>query len=429
MKKIVSIVTACLIAITAHAQLSVQNVYVLNEGYYDWNTSTIVTAPTAGYYNPTTKAYTTFATFANSKFSSDLIIDGNVIYIATADGIYRFDKTNHTQTHFTPIDGIRKLAVWNNQLLCTRGDVGLANNYFQVYDKNNLAFIYELNNVTGPAFTCEGIAVHNNKAYIALNNAFFFPNYVGKIGVVDLNLQSYVNEIDLGPDGINPDYLALDAANNRLVTLNNLDFTNASVSNFDLGNQSSQSTKLNVSSGCASSVLSPVQGEIAYQVMGENSIKKFDLNQLNTTSTLSVNNSVYGMAYDLANSYLYAGNTDYFSYGKVFIYDYAAGTTIDSFAVSISPGTIVIDYTGSTAVTESMESAFSIYPNPASDVIKINGLTNNVTVTVCDVAGKKLIAQEMNEQNPFISISQLAPGFYTATIEGKNASVFRFTKQ
>ncbi|MBK8848341.1 MAG: T9SS type A sorting domain-containing protein [Bacteroidetes bacterium] len=429
MKKIASLLFACLIALAAHAQLTVQNVYVLNEGYYDWNTSTIVTAPSAGYYNPITKNYTTFATFANAQFASDLIIEGNVIYIAASDGIYRFDKTNHTQTHFTPIDGIRKMDVWNNQLLCTRGDVGLANNYFQVYDKNNLAFIYELNNMTGPAFTCEGIAVKNDKAYIALNNAFFFPNYVGKIGVVDLNLQSYVNEIDLGPDGLNPDYLALDQTNNQIVTLNNLDFTNASVSSLDLVNQMPQTTKLNVSSGCASSVFSPTQGEIAYQVMGENSIKKFDLSQQSTTTTLSVNRSIYGMAFDKVNNYLYSGNTDFVNYGQVYIYDYATGGMIDSFFVSVSPGTIVIDYTGAISINESVENSYSLFPNPASDVIKINGITNNVTVSVCDVTGKNLITKKLNEQDPFISIAHLAPGIYTVSIENKNASVFRFTKQ
>ena len=46
--------------------------------------------------------------------------------------------------------------------------------------------------------------IHEDKLYVAINNAFDYGNYKGIIGVVDLIGMTYVNEINLGEDGKNP---------------------------------------------------------------------------------------------------------------------------------------------------------------------------------------------------------------------------------
>ncbi|MBL0053279.1 MAG: hypothetical protein IPP29_18135 [Bacteroidetes bacterium] len=233
------------------AQSPVYRVYRLNEGYFNWSTMTQVVSPSVGAYNPVTKQYNTIATFNNAMFASDVITDGNNLYVAASDGIYLFDKISNAQLDFEPVIGIRKMSVWNNQLLCTRGDVGLPDNYFQVYDKTNLNLIYQLDKTTGPAYTTEGIVVANDTAYIALNNAFYFPNYAGKIGKVYHRKHIYERNRP-GADGLNPDYLTYDNNTHKVITLNNLDFTNASVSTYDNNTGAATTTKLNVGFGRAS---------------------------------------------------------------------------------------------------------------------------------------------------------------------------------
>lgn len=402
------------------AQSPVYRVFVLNEGYFNWSTMTQVVSPSVGAYNPVTKQYNTIATFNNASFASDVITDGNNLYVAASDGIYLFDKITNTQLDFEPVIGIRKLSVWNNQLLCTRGDVGLPDNYFQVYDKTNLNLIYQLDKTTGPAYTTEGIVVANDTAYIAMNNAFYFPNYVGKIGKVYLPSQTYTNEIDLGADGLNPDYLTYDNNTHKVITLNNLDFTNASVSTYDNNTGAATTTKLNVGSGCASSVYANAGGDIFYQVSGESDLKKFNIATNANNGSLQINNYVYGMGYDATNDLIYAGNTDYVSFGKVYVYPSNSNIPTDSFNVSVSPGTIFVDYSSSTSMSENNTNSFNIFPNPANEIITVSNLNNASLITISDVAGKNIIQQKVNNNTEQINISALLPGYYIVSLETSN---------
>lgn len=422
MKKISLLLVLLFANLFTFAQSPVYRVFVLNEGYFNWSTMTQVVSPSVGAYNPITKQYNTIATFSNAMFASDVITDGNNLYVAASDGIYLFDKISGTQLDFEPVIGIRKLSVWNNQLLCTRGDVGLPDNFFQVYDKTNLNLIYQLDKTTGPAYTTEGIAVANDTAYIALNNAFYFPNYVGKIGKVYLPAQTYSNEVDLGADGLNPDYLTYDNSTNKIITLNNLDFTNASVSSY-ANTGTTTTTKLNVGSGCASSVYANAGGDIFYQVSGESDLKKFNIATNANNGSLQINNYVYGMGYDATNDLIYAGNTDYVSYGKVYIYSTNSNIPTDSFNVSVSPGTIYVDYTMTSSISENNTTSISIYPNPAFDIVHLNNLNNASLITISDVTGKKLLQQQVNSNHEQVNIAALLPGYYVISVQTLNGIV------
>src|SRR5690606_9647829 len=101
----------------------------------------------------------------------------------------------------------------------------------QVYDKHSLELLYELTTDNGPAYASEGIVIRDNTAYIAINNGFVFGEEVGLIGVVDLETRTYLDEIDLGPSGRNPENIMHDDA--MLYTLNNKDFSSSSISVVD----------------------------------------------------------------------------------------------------------------------------------------------------------------------------------------------------
>jgi hypothetical protein len=82
-----------------------------------------------------------------------------------------------------------------------------------------------------------------------------------------------------------------------------------------------------------------------------------------------------------------------------------------------------------TAVADVQSSGWSIYPNPASDLLYINGLNNeSATVTIFDVSGKIVINQSLT--NNTIDVSSLPKGIYilrVTTVESVHTS--RFVKK
>src|SRR5690242_10274705 len=119
----------------ANAQTEVYRVIVLNEGHYDY-TNQIQTVPvTIGSYNPGSRIYQTFDTIYNARFATCVIIDGNSIYAAVDSFIIQYDKTTYQEINRTVLRGVRKLAVWNNQLLASRGEYLMTfSSYFEVYE-------------------------------------------------------------------------------------------------------------------------------------------------------------------------------------------------------------------------------------------------------------------------------------------------------
>jgi len=63
----------------------------------------------------------------------------------------------------------------------------------------------------------------------------------------------------------------------------------------------------------------------------------------------------------------------------------------------------------------------TLYPNPASDILQLNGLQNQALVTIYDVAGKLVLQVEVDKNsNNSINTASLAPGFYHCRIQQNN---------
>jgi len=70
----------------------------------------------------------------------------------------------------------------------------------------------------------------------------------------------------------------------------------------------------------------------------------------------------------------------------------------------------------------------SVYPNPANDILFLNGSTN-FTYQIFDISGKLIQASSI--QNSSIDISTIAPGIYSIKIidTNGNMSTQKFVKQ
>jgi len=346
MKKILLI---CLLFFVkaVHSQDYVHQVFILNEGYFDYSINQSIEPVTVGSYNPNTQTYNTIDTIPGARFASDLVVDNDFFYVAADNKLYKYDKDNYNLIASQNIDGIRNLAIWNDKIIVTRGDYDninftpiFFNSYLQIYNKSDLSLFMELDTLVGPKWSTQNIIIDDNKAYVAINNAYEWGNYKGIIGVLDLNTYSYLNEVNLGPDGINPDNMMKDG--NNIYTINNKDWSGSSITKFNLLTNSISTINLSsVSTGCGTSCMR--DGMINYQLSGDSMLYEWSTVTLpNSGLSLGFNKTFYDLSFDVINNQLYASSTDYSTYGEINIYN-QNNSLIHSFICGISPGNIVFD--------------------------------------------------------------------------------------
>ena len=96
MKNLV-ILLGVLLSQVSFAQNYLHQVLVLNEGYFDYTTNQSVVPPTIGSYDPVTQIYTTVDTISGARFASDMIIEGEYIYVAADNYLYKYNKSNYNK--------------------------------------------------------------------------------------------------------------------------------------------------------------------------------------------------------------------------------------------------------------------------------------------------------------------------------------------
>ena len=106
----------------AQAQSYVHQVYVLNEGNFDYVTNTQIVPVTLGAYNPQTQVYSVLDTLENMRFASDLVISGDYFYVAADAKILKYSKLTNQLITEVACPGVRNLGVYRNKLVATRGE-------------------------------------------------------------------------------------------------------------------------------------------------------------------------------------------------------------------------------------------------------------------------------------------------------------------
>ena len=409
MKKVLLSLSLSLTALV-QAQNYVHQAIILNEGYFDYQTNQIIEPVTIGSYNPANQTYQLVDTLEEMRFGSDVIIDGNFYYGAADTKIFKMDLNTHQELASVVCPGVRNLGIYQNKLVATRGEYLTSySSYLHIYDASTLSLIQAIDTVQGPKWATQNIVIDGSSAYIAVNNGYEWGNEKGLIGKLDLSNLSYGNEVDLGPDGKNPDNLLKSGA--FLYTVNNKDWSGASVSKVAIDGTSNSTLNLpSVGTGCGTSALR--DDKLVYQISMETSLIEFDINLMNTNGPLAGHSlNYYELAQEPVTGQLYTSETDYFSFGKVHIFD-ANNIELSNFNVGISPGTIVFDVRSSAGIA-AIENTISIYPNPAVDFlnVSIDGVKR-----VYDLTGKLLIESSATS----LDISSLNQGIYVLNVNGAN---------
>lgn len=369
------------------SQLS--KIFVLNEGAYDFVSGQITVPVSLGMYDVNAKTYHQIAEIPNARFASDLLIHENSIWIAADKYLIEFDLNSLTTVRAHEIEGLRKIAIKDQMIIVTRGEyLKNLNSYVQILDKNDFSLLFEIPE-TEMSFTTENIVVKDQMAYIGVNNGFVFGQEVGKILLINLDSLKWVQTIDLGVDGKNPENLML--YDDVLLSLNNKDFTGSSVSKIDLNKLEVQNYNLSdVQSLCGTSTL--MKSSVIYQEYGETVLGRYDIAGNVSSVFKELKDPVYGMSFSENFNILCAGVTDFKSFGMVFVYD-ADINELFSFNASIAPGYFAFQGISVDTKHANSEIDFSVSPNPVIDFCNIQSSNAIEEIALYDMMGRQLLKQ------------------------------------
>ena len=217
----------------------------------------------------------------------------------------------------------------------------------------------------------------------------------------------------------NPDNLVLQ--NGFLFTVNNKDWSGSSVSKVSVSTQLVEtSTIANAITGCGTSCLR--DDKLVYQLSGENVLNEWNINLMQNggpVSNLTMN--YYDLSQNPVSGELYASQTDFFSYGKVYIYS-SSNQEIHAFDAGVSPGTIVFDVRNALGLSESSFD-FQVFPNPTAEYLTLS--TDQVgQFNLVDTDGSVVVSETVSGGTT-IDLSAVSKGIYYVTFEGSFGKVSR----
>lgn len=363
--------TCLLFTVNLSAQEYLHQVIVLNEGWSDWQTGEVMQPATMGVYDPGLELYAVVDTLEDAAFVSDAFIFNEMIFVAADGELMKYDANSHELLQTATVPGIRKMALYNDLIFVTRGDVddqGMnlpLEAYFQWYDAVSLELVGQLTVAeNGPQFASEGIALAGDRLYFAINNAFDWGNEVGFIGAYDVQTDEYF-EWDLGANGVNPYHVF--EAGGAVVSVNNRDYASTSLSALNIAENIAESVIETVevsaaNAGCLAAVA--VDSEVRYQISGEAVVRQTNpLDLANSTPWISDCPSFYGMAIDPVSGDVYGSVTDYSTFGLVEIRS-AAGQLLSQFDCGVSPGVICMDVRNISTVAGAIPQSITTQGNP-----------------------------------------------------------------
>ena len=404
--------------------ISAQRVLVLNEGAVDFQTGKILEPVSLGAYSLTDQQYRKLFDIADMRFASDLQLDGDSYWVAADRKILRYRiKDDQIISEFN-LTGVRKIFPHGDLLIVTRGEyLQPLSSYVQIYDKNSFALKFEI-----PAgqmnFTTENIVVKEDQAYVAVNNGFDFGNEVGKVLVIDLKKLVWTGTIELGDEGKNPENLML--YGDQLFTLNNRNFTDGStISRIDLPDLKLSSTLRlpNVTSLCGTSVL--VESAILYQESGKTDIGRYDIQTGQAGPYTGTSASYYGLNYDPRSQTVVGAETDFFSFGRVYLMDRAFKVR-EEFNAGISPGYFIFDYSQVSSTDNSASLTSVLLSNLAGEELLLKPGHQLKSLQIAGVDG---IFKTYPISGEAVNIRSLAPGVYQLTaLQGHTPVSERFVK-
>jgi len=334
-------------SLVSQVSLAQDELWVLNEGRFDWAAGEVVEAPSLGHISMSTLEYTSLMSFEGASFATDLEIAGNVAVVVLENRVVKVDLTSGQILASADLLGAQEATLLSDgTVVVTRGGVDPVTyeplpieSYLVWLDGADLTFEGELVPSEGPSAPSQEIAVLDDVVYVGVNNGWDWGQEVGRVGRWSPQDGTY-EEWDLGEDATNP--VALHVRDGQLFTVNNGDWSSTTVTRVSFGETTVVETAglANVSAGCNASAF--VGDDLALQIDGETGLRLLDGTSL--TWSESILNpqapAAYSMAVHAQYDWVCSGVTDFVTFGEVQIHT-TSGDLIATVPVGTAPGTLV----------------------------------------------------------------------------------------
>ena len=301
--------------------------------------------------------------------------------------------------------GVRKLAIYQNSLLATRG-FPVSSDYVKVLDKSTLN---ETASITGLPTYAEGIVVVDDSAYVSVPGSFM--DTTGAFAILDLTNNSVATVMQLGELGRGIHRAFYHKGSNRVYTLNPLGYgsTTGAITSYEIGSRNPVTTEFPFTLGS----IGGIYQDRLYAIY-DTSFTGMELPGLSLISQPVAPGGGWAAGIpDTINGRFYLTETDYFSYGRLSIYD-TGGNLQDTITTGISPEALAIDYRLplSSGSPFNDEIYITAYPNPATDVLNVDISRLKHTpkrIDLIDLQGR--VAATSNSGNK-IEVAGLPAGTY-----------------
>jgi hypothetical protein len=367
------------------------------------------------------QAYQVFDS-VGARSVQDVLIEGNVAYVAADSTILRYDIDTYTRQASVVAPGVRKLAYWDGKLVATMG-FGAANNYVRVFDGTTLNPLFAIAGLSGE---CEGISIWGDTAVVAVPIGFGASN--GKVAVIDLGAQTLRTEVDLDSNGRGIERLY--NANGKVWGLSTIAFANSYcvLTEFDPTSLAFTSHRVDY----------PGSGSVGihsnrYFVRRGPGLFSFDLSSTMVVDTLLFPNHSYaaGVINPLNGDYLLT-ETDYFSFGNFYQYG-GSGSLLHTLPVGISPEALAVDTRQPLGASEpGMSQQLGLWPNPATDMVsfRLTQPLRQAHLRVVDALGRDVLTRTYNQVlSASLPVADLPAGLYHVVLRsGDQQLVGRFLK-
>ena len=373
-------------------------------------------------YDPQNQT-TTFIDTIGTSSVQDVLIDGSEVYVAAQDSIVKYDLINQTRIAAAKFQGVstKTMAIVNNELVVGNWYAKTSDNLY-IYDKSNLNL---LDSVTDVSKGVTSMVVDSNFVFVNQNaSTSNFEDTLGYILKVNITTRSVTDTLipvnytqDIGEFILKPDGSGFYSFNNGSNSVATVDFATLAIAqnsmsqDFKVGNKSQYS----------------IYKDTLFLRMNEG-IGAINLSNLTVIDSLIIDTTITAFTYDTSAHNFYVTQTDFFSYRQGGVYS-RGGIKLDTLTVGYSPEVIRMYYNQTVGLAEGFQaekSTFTVYPNPASNYIKLQfdqALAKNAILQVYNQKGQLINSVSQLKAGNAINISSLDVGAYVLRlISGETVS-------
>lgn len=418
MGRIFTFLLAMLATQCSFAQTTQLEVLILNSGEFSDPSNSVVLQS----YNTTTSAYNAADTI-HTPSAQQVLVDGDVAFIAAQDSIVKIDLTNMERLATVEFPGVSTYNIEVHDSLLIAGNFyGQTDSNLYVFNKNTLQLVAAVQGITTGV---KGVAILNDSLYVSQNlTSSTYSDSAGYLAVVDMNTWSHVRDInpaseaDLGRLFVyNGEVLAISSVTDSLFYI---DPATNSITGYAIG----ADIKGNYGS--------------AYQLVDDtllavfgSSIGAYDVNA-NYLMTSSITDSlVSSFVYDTEAGNFYVTYTDFFATHRAYVLNHD-GEFVEELTAGYAPENVALWRRTVTGIASlSKDISLNVYPNPANGRLFVQTDIELSALYITSLTGQVVAQSEVFATGTqVLHVAHLPQGAYIVVAQSKQGiQTARFVKQ